>query len=98
MENVFEYSLRTLGAAVAVGCDTCDVGGVGYFVRGNSIGFAEHEAAAAFLPFKRLASLSGFTVSGIGLTTVKCIIERHGGRVWAESTPGKGATFNFTLT
>lgn len=73
-------------------------GGVIYFVRDNGIGFPAHAAAQAFLPFKRLSSSAGFAGSGVGLAPVKRIIESHGGRVWAESAPARGASFYFTLT
>ena len=65
-------------------------------VRDNGQGFNPEHASAIFEPFKRL---HGSTVpgSGIGLATCKRVIERLGGRIWADSTPGQGSTFYFTL-
>jgi len=69
-----------------------------YFVRDNGVGFKPDSAAGLFKSFSRLEEhVEHFEGSGLGLATVKRIIERHGGKIWAEGQPGQGATFYFTL-
>ena len=67
-----------------------------YYVRDNGPGFDMAQADRLFLPFQRVAG-TGAEGLGIGLATVDRIVKRQGGRVWAESTQGKGATFYFTM-
>jgi len=62
------------------------------FVRDNGVGFDPSQADRLFKPFHRLHGAQ-FAGSGVGLSIVKRIVDRHGGRVWAESSPGQGATF-----
>lgn len=96
LTNAIKYSSRQRQPHIKMGVKTgkkCKI----FYVQDNGVGFDQERISDLFKPFKRLHQHSEFTGSGIGLSTVKRIIERHGGEVWAESQVGKGATFYFTL-
>lgn len=83
---------------VEIGRDDCGANPV-FYVRDNGIGIQPHHKDSVFRIFKRLHEQHKYGGgTGAGLTIVKKIIERHGGRIWIESTPGEGTTFYFTLT
>ncbi len=90
--NAWKFSARQPQAKIEFGrlpdaaCPT-------FFVRDNGVGFDGSHAARLFAPFQRLHAEGEFEGTGIGLATVQRIVQRHGGRVWAEGIPGKGAVF-----
>ncbi|NDP63222.1 PAS domain S-box protein [Polaromonas sp.] len=95
--NAWKFSVRKAEARISVGQQLDAAGQPVFFVRDNGAGFDMAHAEKLFLPFERLHTLSEFPGSGIGLATVSRIIGRHGGRLWADASPGLGATFYFTL-
>ena len=96
--NAWKYTKSISQPIIEFGMDESNSRPI-YYVIDNGIGFAanEEEAELLFLPFKRLSNSSGFDGTGIGLATVKRIIDRHNGNIWFESAIGKGAVFQFTL-
>jgi DNA-binding response OmpR family regulator len=94
--NAWKFTSRRAQGHVEVGVIT-DQGDPIFFVRDDGAGFDAAYAMLVFAPFQRLHSEAEFAGTGIGLATVQRIIERHGGRIWAESSIGAGATFYFTL-
>jgi two-component system sensor histidine kinase/response regulator len=94
LRNAWKFTGRQTRPQIAFG-RTDDAEPV-YFVRDNGVGFDPTYAGKMFQPFQRLHG-ADFPGTGIGLAIVQRIILRHQGRIWAESTPGQGATFYFTL-
>jgi two-component system sensor histidine kinase/response regulator len=94
--NAIKYTQPRETAVIEIGETTKD-GQKAFFVRDNGVGFDMKEAGRLFLPFQRLHRDDEFEGTGIGLATVQRIVEKHKGRVWAESKAGDGSTFYFTL-
>jgi len=95
--NAVKYSVRSEPAVIEVDCRTTDQGEHHFSVRDNGVGFSMDYAGKLFGVFQRLHKASDYPGTGIGLASVRRVVERHGGRVWAESAPGEGATFHFVL-
>jgi signal transduction histidine kinase len=97
LHNAWKFSAGREEATIEVGIRPEVEGRSTFFVRDNGAGFDMAHAAQLFGPFVRLHSPAAFEGAGIGLATVKRVIERHGGQVWAAAAVGEGATFSFML-
>jgi len=96
--NAWKFTSKQTAARIEFGCERRDSAAPVFFVRDNGAGFDMAYAEKLFAPFQRLHSADEFPGTGIGLATVHRIVERHGGRIWAEGSSGAGAVFRFTLT
>jgi PAS domain S-box-containing protein len=96
ISNAVKFTHHKDYSRIEIGART-EEGGTVYFVRDNGIGFDMQYADKLFRPFHRLHTSPEYEGSGIGLAIVYRIIRRHDGRIWAESEPGRGATFFFTI-
>ena len=95
--NAWKYTARVARPEIRFGSRRSADGGLVYFLQDNGAGFDGAQSDRLFLPFQRLHPPEEFPGTGLGLATVRRIVERHGGRVWGEGAPGRGATFSFTL-
>jgi light-regulated signal transduction histidine kinase (bacteriophytochrome) len=96
ISNAVKFTRDRAPARITIGCDEADGRRV-FFVKDNGAGFDMRYADKLFGVFQRLHSAEEFVGTGIGLANCKSIIERHGGRIWAQSAPNAGATFHFSL-
>jgi PAS domain S-box-containing protein len=96
LSNAVKYTRGRNPAVIEIGCTESD-GKKAFFVRDNGVGFSMAYANKLFGVFHRLHSQEEFEGTGVGLAVVHRVCQRHAGEVWAESEPGKGATFYFTL-
>jgi signal transduction histidine kinase len=96
LNNAWKFSSTKASPKVVVGTEMVD-GELRIFVKDNGVGFDMIYAHRLFGAFQRLHSVSEFPGAGIGLATARRIVNRHGGRIWAEGAVGEGATFYFVM-
>jgi signal transduction histidine kinase len=95
--NAWKYTSKTERARIEFGKSETEGKETVFFIRDNGAGFNPAYANKLFVPFQRLHVEIEFSGTGIGLATVRRIIHRHGGRIWAEGNVGQGAAFSFTI-
>lgn len=95
IDNAIKYSAREISPEIVIGIENID-GIDAFYIRDNGVGFDPQFMDVIFQPFQRLHN-NDFSGTGIGLATVQRIINRHGGKIWAESIPQHGASFYFVL-
>jgi len=95
--NALKFTRNREVAEIEIGSSE-ETGGPVYYVRDNGVGFDQKYAKTLFQVFHRLHDAREYEGTGVGLAIVQRIIERHGGRCWVESEPGRGTTFFFTLS
>ena len=96
LDNAWKHTDKCEVAIIELGATEVE-GKPVYFVRDNGVGFDMADADKLFKPFRGISETEGFTGKGIGLATVERILRRHGGKIWAEGVPDKGATFYFII-
>lgn len=95
--NAWKFTSKVERTLIGVGLSSRTPSECVFHVRDNGAGFDAENAARLFTAFERLHTAAEFPGMGIGLATVQRVVTRHGGRVWAESQPGQGSCFHFSL-
>jgi len=95
--NAWKFTRRKAVSEIEFGALPPSPGAAGFFIRDNGAGFEMAYAGKLFTSFQRLHAAHEFEGTGIGLAIVRRIVQRHGGRIWAEAEPEKGAVFYFTI-
>lgn len=98
LENAWQFTASCPLTTIEVGSEIGEEGNLCYFVRDNGEGFDMTYANSLFEPFQTLQGQMANGGDGLGLARVKRILLKHGGKVWADSQPGKGSTFYFTVS
>jgi light-regulated signal transduction histidine kinase (bacteriophytochrome) len=96
ISNAFKFTSRQAKRVIEIGCTKGPAETV-FFVKDNGAGFDMQHKDRLFNVFQRLHAHDKFTGTGMGLAIVKKVVSLHGGTVWAEGRPGKGATFSFSI-